>query len=318
MRSIIKLLAVLGFAGALFSTVPASAQISRTWVSSTGTDAGACGRANPCRSLIFAMTRTLAGGQISCVDGASFGPIIILKSLTIECDASPGGIIVDNGNAVTILTQDTDVVHIRGLQIAGMPTSCCGIRVAGGGTIILEHVVVRNFAGDYGLVVEAAGTARVFVSDSSFSNNGTGGIGGGILIQPTGTGTASVLLNHVEVQGNNGAGIRVKTTSSTGTGNYLEVRNSQISGNTYGVIMTAPAGFPAAFASVQDSAMTRNTNYGLAVSGALAQMAVSGSSIMGNANGVLAAGGGTMVSGGDNSLLGNGANGFFSSVLPKQ
>ena len=42
----------------------AQAQIQRTFVSTTGTDAGNCNPNAPCRTFGYAMTQTASGGEI--------------------------------------------------------------------------------------------------------------------------------------------------------------------------------------------------------------------------------------------------------------
>jgi hypothetical protein len=305
--------------GACLSASPAAAQFSRTWVASNGVDTAICSRQAPCRTFQAAQSRTLPGGQISCVDGASYAPVIIVQALTIECEASPGGIIVNGGNAITIAAADTDVVQIRGLQIAGLqPTSCCGILFVSGASLVLDHVAIRNFYGDYGIAFEPSTAAKLYVSDSTIANNGNGSGGGGILVQPVGTGTASVVINRVLIQNNNGQGVLLSTMGNTGSASQVEIKDSQISGNAQGVMVSSPPATSFALVSIANTSVTRNTTYGLISSGPLARMTVTGATITWNGTGVFADSGSQIASFGDNMLFTNGVNGTFNPKMAKQ
>jgi hypothetical protein len=70
--------------------VPASAQAQNfhTWVSRSGANTDVCGAITaPCRTFFHALARTVAGGQIQCVDAVDeFGSTSIGKSITVKCD----------------------------------------------------------------------------------------------------------------------------------------------------------------------------------------------------------------------------------------
>src|ERR1700690_1290088 len=65
---------------------PANAQATRTWVSGVGDDANPCSRTAPCKTFAGAISKTLAAGEIDCLDPGGFGALTITKSLTIEAD----------------------------------------------------------------------------------------------------------------------------------------------------------------------------------------------------------------------------------------
>src|SRR5438132_6757363 len=73
-----------------FSSI-ASAQATRTWVSGVGDDANPCSRTAPCKTFAGAISKTMAGGEIDCLDPGGFGAVTITKSITIDCDAGTGG-----------------------------------------------------------------------------------------------------------------------------------------------------------------------------------------------------------------------------------
>src|ERR1700690_1665129 len=77
----------LGFALLLImSAGSANAQATRIWVSGVGDDANPCSRTAPCKTFAGAISKTLAAGEIDCLDPGGFGALTITKSLTIEAD----------------------------------------------------------------------------------------------------------------------------------------------------------------------------------------------------------------------------------------
>ena len=121
--------------------------VPRTWVSSTGTDAGTCGRSSPCATFNFAYSQTNAGGEIYCVDAGSFGIVTIAKSITISCDVGTAAISAPTSSGVQITVAATDVVNLRGLDINGFgdPFSFAGIAFSGAGELHVAKCVIRGF-----------------------------------------------------------------------------------------------------------------------------------------------------------------------------
>src|SRR5262252_7469275 len=99
------------------------AQAARTWVSSGGDDVNNCLRATPCRSFPGALAKTAAGGEISCVDPATYtafpGTVVIAKPITISCEGSTAGVSAAGANGIVVNAAGTDVVYLRGLDIEG-------------------------------------------------------------------------------------------------------------------------------------------------------------------------------------------------------
>ncbi len=59
--------------------------VVQTWVSSAGDDNDDCSIATPCQSFAGAFAKTTAGGEINCLNPGDYGPIVITKSITIDC-----------------------------------------------------------------------------------------------------------------------------------------------------------------------------------------------------------------------------------------
>src|SRR4030088_2141980 len=100
MKKVLNLLAVLIFTCAFASL--AQAQATRTWVSGVGDDANPCSRTAPCKTFAGAISKTAVNGEIDCLDPGGFGAVTITKSITIDCDSGPGGILSSGANAVVV------------------------------------------------------------------------------------------------------------------------------------------------------------------------------------------------------------------------
>src|SRR5471030_858435 len=71
----------------------AMAQATRTWVSGVGDDVNPCSRTAPCKTFAGAISKTLADGEINCLDPGGWGALTITKSIKIDCLQFPGGIL---------------------------------------------------------------------------------------------------------------------------------------------------------------------------------------------------------------------------------
>src|SRR5262252_8898131 len=68
--------------------VPAHAR-ARVFVASYGNDANPCTFGSPCKTFQQAVNVVDAGGEVTAIDSAGFGPIAITKAVTIT---SPAGV----------------------------------------------------------------------------------------------------------------------------------------------------------------------------------------------------------------------------------
>jgi hypothetical protein len=145
----------------------------------------------PCRSFAQAVTKTNAGGEITVLDSAGYGPVTITQSLTIT---NPGGVEAgitppSGQDAITINTAAAATITLRGLTIEGGNAGVNGINMVStlpntgnGGTLNLIGCAIKDFTGN-GIVVHpnlaGSGTVpflNVMIADSFFLNNGTNGI----------------------------------------------------------------------------------------------------------------------------------------------
>src|SRR5580692_6131447 len=73
---------------ALFAA-PAQAQRDRVFVASYGSDSNTCTFGSPCKTFQNAVNVVAAGGEVTAIDSAGFGPVNINKAVTIT---SPNGV----------------------------------------------------------------------------------------------------------------------------------------------------------------------------------------------------------------------------------
>ncbi len=295
----------------LANAEPAGAQLARTWVSGLGDDANDCSRATPCRSFSGAHGKTTAGGQISCVDPINnTTTTAISKSITIDCGGFPAAV-----PGITVNGADI-IVIIRNLTIAGASTGLVGINFVNGTDLYVHNVVIKDFNSGAAQGIRFAPTAgalsRLFVSDSLITNNGLGANGGGIVVEPTGSVSARVVLDRVRVEGNT-TGIL-----SLGGGSapiIVQIRDSVAAGNSsHGMSAVSTTGALSALVIDRTSA-TLNLGDGIRAQGTGALVHVGTSTVIGNVGGLIAVSGGSILSYQDNKASGNGADGGPTGVL---
>jgi hypothetical protein len=272
----------------------AQAQANRTRVSGVGDDKNSCSRNAPCKTFAKAVTATAARGEIDCLDGGSFGAVLIQQSISIVCDDVPAGVVA-SANAIAVNTGANDIVVLKGLTIDGSLAGTNGIRVTQVGRLEVYDSTITDFATS-GTGISFAPTnngAALLVRNSLVTNNTVG-----ILIQPSGAPTnITALIEGSEISGNSGAGI-----NAGGNNLRVAVTGSSVTRNANGVVAITTGG--ATTVSVRDSMIAFNTTYGVAVNGANAKIWLSGNTITGNAEGtkILA---GAMYTYGDNLIFAN-------------
>jgi hypothetical protein len=309
--------------------LPATAfgQATRTWVSGVGNDANPCSLTAPCKTFAGAISKTAAGGQISVLDPGGFGGVTITKSMSIVCQYTEGGVLVAGAgvNGIVVNGISTSVIYLRGLDIFGAGNAQNGVRFIAGASLTIEDSVIRSFNASSGLGVsfQPSGASTLNISNTTVSNNGTAGTGGGILVQPTGAGgSANVVLNNVRVQNNANNGLRVDTTGNTSfVATSVTIDDSQFTGNGNGVNVISPAGGTVIGVLMDNASVTNNTGTGITANGANESIRVSNTVITGNATGLSAPNSGNLQTFSNNRLVSNPTvgvanNGAFTAPVP--
>ncbi len=262
-------------------SAPAHAQATRTWVSGVGDDANPCSRTAPCKTFAGAISKTQAAGEINCLDPGGFGGITITKSITLNCSATLGSILVSGTPGVTINAATTDKVILRGLQITGIGSGTIGIRILAAATVSIENCVVTQFAQQGIFDQRTAGGTKLLLRDSIVSHNIS-----------TGVAFAATAVNNAEIE--NTSMINNLFGVAAGTGTNVTIKRSVLSGNGTGA--EADNG---ATITVDDSAISSN---GTGVQSSSSNIQLSNSDINFNTvNGMT----GSPISYGNNRVFGN-------------
>ena len=279
--------AAVAFVAAGYAS-PAAAQASRTWVSGVGDDVNPCSRTAPCKTFAGAISKTAAGGEINCLDPAGFGAVTIIKSMTIDCTGTLGGILAASTTGVIINGAGANVV-LRGISINGGPTTLPGlhgVRFLQGASLTVQDVIIQNFraagaATGNGILFAPSGVAELFVEDVTIVNNGSSADSAGILVTPGGAGVVTGMINNVRLMNNTGSGLSVSGNST------IMVTNTTISGNA---------------------------NFGIRTVSGVPVLRVGNTTITANGTGVSLSAG-AVNSYGTNRLNGNNTEGVFSGPL---
>jgi hypothetical protein len=300
----------------LLHAAPARALNLVSWVASNGTGT-TCTRTAPCGTFANAHDATLAGGEINCVDAGNYGPVAILKSISIVCDNTEARITpttgfggFSTGTGVIINALSSDIVTLIGLDIdgGGSAQGGAGIFVQSVGTLHLNKVKIRNVvntgADAAGINFQPSAYAELYVTDSIITDNsGTGSISGGIIISPGGAGSVNASINGVRLE-NNSTGIIVDGTRSGGTAVNATIVNSVVAGSQ-GDGVLAQSGTAAAFAFFDHSVASGNFGSGVRAVGGAATARIGDSTVNLNVTGVSTASGGTAQSFKNNRISGN-------------
>ena len=288
-------------------TAPAHAQATRTWVSGVGDDANPCSRTAPCKTFAGAISKTAAGGEINCIDPGGFGAVTISKAVTIDCANVEAGVLVAGTNGVVVNAGASDVVVLRGIDFIGTLSTPAlnGIRFTAGGALHVEKCLIREFTSPApngaGILFQPSASSKLFVSQTVLSNNS----GGAVVVRPTGTGNATVVIATTTAFGN-ASGFTADTTAPTTGPITMLVRDSYASGNaTHGYLTQSVAASGSVGMLIERSSATQNGS-GISANGPKSAYVVGGSVIWGNGVGLVVANGGDISSFGNNELADSG------------
>src|SRR6516225_2341595 len=231
-------LLVAAFACSLF-TAPAQAQRARTFVASYGNDSNPCTFGSPCKTFQHAHDVVDAGGEVTAIDSAGFGPISITKAVTITSpDGVEAGIVpAAGGAAITVNAGSSDVVFLRGLTLEGASIANLGIVYNAGGGLTIINCVVKDFLSDGIRFAPSSSTSLDFViKDTLVSDNKGVGIGFEVVTNATANG----VIDHV-VATHNQDGISIDLAGATSAAVTVAISNS-IANNNGGAGIAAEIG----------------------------------------------------------------------------
>ncbi len=220
MKSLYILAAMAVWAACGFGSAPALAQSTRTWVSGVGDDANPCSRSSPCKTFAGAISKTVAGGEINCIDAGGYGALTITKALSIICSAGEAGVLVSGTNGITIAAGANDQILLDGLDIEGLGTGLDGINIQSAAEVVIRNCNIHQFGGN-GVTIVTNSLIRVIIRSSMIAENA----GSGVVISSTpGFGHARIFDSLINTNANDG--VRVN-----GVGNEAYLSNVEIIGN---------------------------------------------------------------------------------------
>ena len=320
MKSLTSLL-ILALTGLVFTVsmpTPAEALIPRSWVSGAGDDANPCTRLSPCATLAHALSVTVSGGEVDCVDAGDFGefqPVTITTSITIDCGGGEAGAVGamfagEGLNAITVQAGSNDVVQLRNLTINGDGlvgvVGVHGISFVSGKALHVENLNIMNFQNN-GIDVAPTASATVDVVNTNIMNCGNNGI----RIAAGGSGLIEVSLKGVKLsQGFNG--LRAADNGSATV--HVSIQDSIASSNANTGFLATTGGGRLTMLLEHSSAVNGGAT-GIVADGGNTEVHVSNSHIYGNGTGIAATGGASLISYKNNEIKLNGSNGSPTSVV---
>jgi len=299
-------LAGLGLAAALVSllpAMPAQAQLFRTYLSASGSDGNDCSFAHPCATMDNVITKTLPGGIVTCLDASNFQQIATIGiSLTIDCGATTGtaGTFIIDGAQITVV-----IKNLRNTPLSAVSN----ITFTRGAALFVDNVHFSNSA--HAIFVNTTTPSNVVVTNSTFRNTS----GAAVLIQPGPCGSVWASFDNVTIANNTGAGLRA---DGTGGGPVtVDISNSAINFNgVNGVIALSGASGNVAV-NVTGTTIASNISAGIQSnqsSGGNATVTVNNSSILNNGTALNFFGGGSLLTYGNNRVVGPPGTGFSGPV----
>ena len=224
-------LASIGLAAALAAVLPAvpaqATPLTRTFVSSAGSDSNPCTITQPCATFATAYAAVAANGIVTALDPGKYGPVTITGPVTINGNGWAAVTGPASGNAI-IVNAVSGNVALNGLELDGAGTAANGIRFNSGDALEVTNCIARNFTAS-GLAFIPASSATFKVTNSEFDDNATQGI----VIAPTGTPQITGLIDHVGLY-NNFIGLNLFSNGTTGGTVSVTVHDSIASNNING------------------------------------------------------------------------------------
>jgi hypothetical protein len=288
-------------------TAQAQAQASRTWVSGVGDDANPCSRTAPCKTFAGAISKTADCGEIDALDPGGFGTVTITKGIKIDGGGGEGGqvasILASGTPGVTINNSSPNCpfVVLRNLDIQGVQSGTIGVNILQGAKVSLENVDVENFTQQCVNFQPSTNMNLVI-----YNTNLEGCQGGGVVSLG-----APGNLNRVNIEKStiqrSGVGFTAHQNTSA------NIHNSMISNNGGGGVLADTS--TTAQVSLDLSTIANNQVFGVhATSGGIIRMSACSVAFT-NGTGLLADGGGQILTWMNNWVGGNNADGGRSGTI---
>ncbi len=292
------------------SVSPSHAAPTTAFVSGGGSDGNPCTIALPCRTIGHALGSVAGnGGAISCLDAGPYTESFNAGlSFTLDCR----GVVYtsSSGFAISLLPggNPNPLVVFRNAIFDGSAGGGGAVQITGA-SVVFENCTFQNFTAAPGtaiLFAPSAAVAYLTIRDSLFANNGLGTSGGGIIIQPSGSGSAHAVIERTTVE-NNTYGIFANNTGGTGT-ILLHIKDSTVANSAFNGISAYTAVSITAIV-IDHSSSLINGGSGILAQGSGGLVFLTDTTVMSNVTGLSATSGGAIYSYGNNRLTGNASDG---------
>lgn len=316
-RFTIQIMAIAAFVFAVASM--AQAQATRTWVSGVGDDANPCSRTAPCKTFPGAISKTAVDGEIDALDPGGFGTVTITKSITIDGTAAGIAGVLNAGVAGIIIniTAETaphnlHTVVLRGLQINGASSGTDGIRIVSGNVaglkVIIENCSIAGQNGSPGRGVEdfRNNGGQLSISNTTIANTAAAAV----VIDPNGSGGGSSTRTDVTISNSRILGCGQGLNFGSAVKAYIY--NTVVTGTAAAGILAIQTSSGTTEISVDHCVVSNNT-IGFNALSANMTIRVSNTTAMNNTTLFSTAGGGQVLSYGNNQA---GGSAIGSPVAP--
>ncbi|MGO9951841.1 MAG: right-handed parallel beta-helix repeat-containing protein [Dissulfurispiraceae bacterium] len=283
----------------------AHAQATRTYVSGVGDDANPCSRTAPCKTFAGAISKTAASGEINALDPGGFGAVTITKAIII--DGSGGtisGVLVAGTNGIVVAAGTNDAVVLRNLDIDGIGLGLSGILFNSGKSLRVENSKIYGFT-SYGIDFAPTGASTLSVDKTVVHDNSLGGL----YVNPVVGGSAYATVTGSTFSSNQ-FGVWAADSSK------VMIRNSVADNNAGDGYMAQSTTYPTEI-TLTGAVAAGNLSGGVAASGVGAVVYMSGITVTQNAMGIVTTSGGSVLSQGNNSIMGNTTDGEPTGYLPQ-
>jgi hypothetical protein len=224
--------------------------------------------------------------------------------------------VISSATSGVTINSASAVVKLRNLTINGNGNSSDGVLISAAAAVTIENCVIENFngAGGAGINANLPSSLQLNVTDTLVANNSGGGVNGGIVVLPTGSGTVSFVFERIRVENNPNGGIVVNGSGGTGAVKGF-IRDSVVSGTTGGnaIVATTLANTSPVAVSVYRSHVVGNLT-GI-LSSTAAAVILGNSTIQANNTAVSSSSGGAIFSYGNNDINDNGTFGSAPTVI---
>src|ERR1700728_3859712 len=221
----------------LVLSLPASAgSLTRTFVSSAGSDSNPCTVTQPCASFAAAYNAVAPNGIVAALDPGKYGPLTISTAVTINGNGWAAITAPAQNNGITVNAVSGNVT-LTGLEIDGAQAGYNRIVFNSAGSFTVTSCVVQNMVQDQGgdmntgngiLLAPTSGTIAIAITDTTVANNAYAGL---LYLPPSGSPTVNAVFDRITANANY-QGILVDSQNTSGGAISISLTNSIASNNS--------------------------------------------------------------------------------------